>query len=289
MGDYTINTGDNLWNIAKAQYGKDMSNADIQKAVNKIAEANGLDDPNKINAGSKLTLPDSSSIFEKQNNSKDKKEQSAKDNGDVFSEFNNWQKKHAINMKKFAQGDYDKEGQDAFKTYEILTDKIGETFDFMEGKDASNDKEYDEQTLKLGKGEVAQKDGNGDNLVSFKEYISDELASQGALHDMKEFVKSGLYSKDEAVQMLTDVYLEAQAVFNVIDEAMGNDDGFLDETEFQAYYQLVDTYSGAKDKDRGTIHLDDVTGYPEYISSQLHLDEIDTTPIEKMMRNLLAE
>lgn len=279
MADYIINQGDNLWNIAKSQYqDKLTSNTDIQNAVDKIAEANGIDDPNKIYAGNNLQIPDYESLFAKEDNSK---KEPANDEG-VFQEFDKWQKMHAINMKKFAEGQYDE------YAYNGLTEKIGETFDFMEGKDASDDKDYDEQTLKLGQGEVAQKDSNEDGLVDFKEYFSQELAGD-ALGGVKDHVKSGLFTEDEAVEMLTGVYLEAQAVFNVIDEAMGNDDGYLDETEFQTYYKYLDTYTDAKDKDRGTIHLDDVAGYPEYLASQFDFSDIDTEPIEKMMRNLLAE
>lgn len=39
MTNYTIQSGDNLWNIAKNTYGENLkSNADIQKAVDAISK-----------------------------------------------------------------------------------------------------------------------------------------------------------------------------------------------------------------------------------------------------------
>ncbi len=59
--DYTVARGDNLWKIAQEFYGLEK-NADIQKAVETIARANGLSEganANHIDIGQVLKLPDS--------------------------------------------------------------------------------------------------------------------------------------------------------------------------------------------------------------------------------------
>ena len=64
MNDYTIKSGDCLWDIAKRQYGNQLkNNDDIQKAVDKLAEANNIQDSDSIFAGNTITLPDYESIF----------------------------------------------------------------------------------------------------------------------------------------------------------------------------------------------------------------------------------
>lgn len=276
MDNYIINSNDNLWQIAKNVYGDNLkSNSDIQNAVDKIVETNNIENPNIIYAGNALEIP---SLFEDENDNS-----SIGEDENLFKEFDKWQNMHAINMEKYANGDHDEDA------YNHLTEKIGTTFDFMEGKDASNEKDYNEQTLKLARGEIKQKDGNEDELVDFTEYFSHEFVSSGALNSMKECVKSGIYTEDEAVKEITDIYLKAQTVFNIIDENMGNGDGYIDETELQAYYKYEDSYDNAKDKNLGSIHIDDVSEYPEYLASQVDYSDIDTTAIEKMMRNLLAD
>jgi nucleoid-associated protein YgaU len=47
---YTIQSGDNLSKISKKFYGS-------PNHYQKIAEANGIDDPNKIQAGQQINLP----------------------------------------------------------------------------------------------------------------------------------------------------------------------------------------------------------------------------------------
>lgn len=53
--NYTIQSGDNLWNIVKKQYGL-TNNTEIANKVNEIAKANGLKTPNSIFVGSTLKI-----------------------------------------------------------------------------------------------------------------------------------------------------------------------------------------------------------------------------------------
>ena len=53
--NYTIQSGDNLWNIAKTKYNL-TSNSDIQNKVNEIAKTNNIANANQINANDNLVL-----------------------------------------------------------------------------------------------------------------------------------------------------------------------------------------------------------------------------------------
>ena len=55
--DYQIQKGDSLWKIAQQQYGL-QSNNDIARAVEILAQQNGLADANLIIAGASLKLPE---------------------------------------------------------------------------------------------------------------------------------------------------------------------------------------------------------------------------------------
>lgn len=60
--NYTIKSGDSLWNIVKSNYkaadGSTLKNGDIQQIVNKIANANSnIKDANTIIAGDSIVLP----------------------------------------------------------------------------------------------------------------------------------------------------------------------------------------------------------------------------------------
>jgi hypothetical protein len=62
MADYSIKSGDCLWNIAKANYNV-KSNSEIQEIVNLISKENKLDNPNLIYAGASLVLPETDSFI----------------------------------------------------------------------------------------------------------------------------------------------------------------------------------------------------------------------------------
>ncbi|PZM82737.1 MAG: hypothetical protein DKT66_12155 [Candidatus Melainabacteria bacterium] len=59
--DYVIKPGDSFWKIAKdnlkAQSGKDPSNAEVVKAMNELAKANGMKITDTIHPGQKLKVP----------------------------------------------------------------------------------------------------------------------------------------------------------------------------------------------------------------------------------------
>lgn len=64
MSDYTVKSGDNLWNICKKQF-KLSNNAEIAKKVNDVAKANGISNPNLIFAGKNIELGDAMDKIER--------------------------------------------------------------------------------------------------------------------------------------------------------------------------------------------------------------------------------
>ena len=108
--------------------------------------------------------------------------------------------------------------------YNKKEEEIGLNFNFMEGKNADQEDEYEEQINKLAKGEFEQKDADGDGKVTFEEYINGEL--------------SGLNENDsEDLKILTKAYSYLMA--SIIDQGMGNsnNDGALDVKEFESFYK----------------------------------------------------
>lgn len=215
---------------------------------------------------------------------KKQNENDSKENKSIFQEFDHWQNMHALNMKHYSYGEFNEDCYDY-----IANEKLGETFDFTEGRDVSDDKIYNEQLSKLAKGEIALKDKNDDGKINFNEYITQELIASGALAGLKDDIAQGLYTEDEATELLADTYTKTMVLFDIIDMKMGDSDSEIDEKEFQTYYGYLDTYSGATDTDRGSISVDDIVNYPEYLTSQVDLDKYHTKEIDEQMRKLLAE
>ena len=129
---------------------------------------------------------------------------------------------------------------ESIEEYDSKKDDLGLSFDFMEGFDVNDEDKYNEQTLKLAQGEIEAKDKDGDNLVTYNEYLEEELG--GEIPKIKELIATGQMSQDEAVGMIKDIVIESNKVFNIIDlmESDGSlgsvGDKKLDAEEFQAYY-----------------------------------------------------
>lgn len=64
MSNYTIKSGDNLWNIIKSQL-KLNNNTEIANKVKEVAKANGISNPNLIFAGKKIELGGAMDTLEK--------------------------------------------------------------------------------------------------------------------------------------------------------------------------------------------------------------------------------
>ena len=272
MADYIIQSGDNLWNIAKNQLGL-TSNADIQNAVNEIASSNDIKDANKIYAGQSINI----SIFEedeteaKQADDKpaveeteektDEKTDSAEGLNDTFDEFENWQSKHVDAMLECS----------TMEEYEEAALGIGKEYDFMEGQDVADEQAYNAQTLKLAQGHVEAYDKDGSGGLEFTEYLDSETLDE--FDRYVQMVKNGELDKNEAIETITTAVAAAATVYNIIDQKMGDGNDKVSDFELQQYYQYVDSFDNEERAKDGKINIDATTNYPLYLAQQVEISD----------------
>lgn len=199
-----------------------------------------------------------------------------------FIKLTNWEDAHVKNMENLIDGVIDE------STYLEAGEKIGLDFDFMEGKDPKDEEAYNEQTLKLGQGEMEVKDLDGNGEVEFNEYFTQETA--GDILRYKEMIKAGEIDEETVIDMLSEVYIQANAVFEIIDKHMGDKNGTLDEKEFQQYYIHLDEYVGDGTTDRnGSINIDQISEYPLYLANQFDLSAYkDSSEVREIIKTLIA-
>jgi len=269
MTSYTIQTGDNLWNIAKKQYNLSTNN-DIQKAVNLIVQNNNISNPNLIFAQSKIELP------ELQNETKTAELKNETDEN-IFEEFSKWQDNHADLMLEF----------DSYEDYLNSTEAsdLGLDFDFMDGKDFNNEEEYNSQLLKLAQGEIKQKDKNDDNKISLNEYLEDEFKT-GAL-EYQELIKDGIMTEETAVDIYSNVLAEAITVFSIIDSEIGDNDNYINDKEFATYYSYMDKYSNKNKDTDGKLNIEAITNYPEFLANQVTIPDSTKEKAKNIAKKLL--
>ena len=268
MADYIIQSGDNLWNIAKNQLGL-TSNADIQNAVNEIAASNNIKDANKIYAGQSINI----SIFEedeaeaKQADDKpaaeetEEKADSTEVLNDTYNEFENWQSKHADAMLESS----------TIEEYEEAAQEIGNEYDFMEGQDVADEQAYSTQTLKLAQGHVEAYDKDGSGELEFTEYLDSETRDE--FDRYVQMVKNGELDKNEAIETITTAVAAAATVYNIIDQKMGDGNDKVSDFELQQYYQYVDSFDNEERVKDGKINIDATTNYPLYLAQQVEISD----------------
>ena len=152
----------------------------------------------------------------------------------IFDQMKEWQKQHEVNFAKAEYALQNSKNENELNTiYEEFyseTEKIGYEFDFMEGKDPTDEQTYNEQLLKLGQGEVLSMDRDGDGEISFVEYILSEKEDLTEIDD-----------KD----MLAETLTMSTILFDIIDQKMGNSDssGTLSAEEFASFYKNLDQFN----------------------------------------------
>ncbi len=146
----------------------------------------------------------------------------------------NWRQQHEINdltllnlLKKQDELNFSEE--EIYGEYFKQSDKIGYEYDFMEGKDPNNEKDYNEQLLKLGEGDILAIDKDGDGEVSLSEYTLEQTKDLTQYDDFNRIV---------------DAYTVSSIMFQIIDEGMGASDssGKLSAEEFASYYKNLDQF-----------------------------------------------
>lgn len=143
--DYSIKSGDTLWNIAKQQYNL-TSDRDIQAKIAEIAKENNITDINTIISGNSITLP---GLDSSQNTS-----------GSIFSDWANSNN----NYNNFLNG-----GKvDDFQMFDYQS--LGSTPE-------ERGEKYGQEIEKFAQNYINQYDSNGDKSLDFNEFVNMQMES----------------------------------------------------------------------------------------------------------------
>lgn len=251
--DYTINKGDCMWNIVKAQYGDDVkTNADILRAVNRLAEINNIEDPNLIYTGNTLYIPSYSSIFtenptdeaEEASLEPENKDEEKAASTSMYEDFSNWIK----------------DGYD--KLTGNKRDEL-EMYDYVNSDISKDDEAFEEPLVEGARGlaqsnlETSDIDQSGD--MNYDEYLQQEASLYNEL-----FPNDAYQFNDETGELMTKDYetgeYEIDSYANQFMQenfaALDMDEsGSLNEDELAAYYMAMDASDSTKGYVDGKIQI----------------------------------
>lgn len=251
--DYTINKGDCMWNIVKAQYGDDVkTNADILRAVNRLAEINNIEDPNLIYTGNTLYIPSYSSIFtenptdeaEEASLEPENKDEEKAASTSMYEDFSNWIK----------------DGYD--KLTGNKRDEL-EMYDYV-NSDISKDDEAFEEPLVEGAKNLAQSNLEASDIDQSGDMNYDEYLQQEASLYNELFPNDAYQFNDETGELMTKDYETGeyeidsyanqfmQDNFTALDM---DESGSLNEDELAAYYMAMDASDSTKGYVDGKIQI----------------------------------
>lgn len=143
--DYSIKSGDTLWNIAKQQYNL-TSDRDIQAKIAEIAKENNITDINTIISGNSITLP---GLDSSQNTS-----------GSIFSDWANSNN----NYNNFLNG-----GKvDDFQMFDYQS--LGSTPE-------ERGEKYGQEIEKFAQSYINKYDSNSDKSLDFNEFVNMQIES----------------------------------------------------------------------------------------------------------------
>lgn len=151
-------------------------------------------------------------------------------------------------------------------------EQVGLTFNFMDGKDSTNEKDYNEQLKTLGEGDLKLLDTDGDGKVSKTEYLAREVYDLG---------------ENATDEQKADVMAMAYLTYDIIDQQMGDEDsdGSLSADDLSKFYENMDKFNvdsdGALDyaddyKD-GQFSVDDASEFVQFLTDNFSdKDQLDT-------------
>lgn len=194
----------------------------------------------------------------------------------VYNQMIQWRDAHSNNMQEAQQNldnakTEDEQNQVLFD-YENKKEEIGSNFNFMDGKDATDDKDYNEQLKTLGEGDLKLLDTDGDGKVSKTEYLAREV------YDLGENA-----TDEEKAETMAMAYL----TYDIIDQQMGDkdSDGSLSADDLSRFYENMDKLNVDSDgvldygdnyKD-GQFSVDDASEFiPFLIDNFSDKDQLDT-------------
>lgn len=253
--EYTINKGDCMWNIVKAQYGdKVKSNADILKAVNKLAEINNIADPNLIYTGNTLNIPSYESIFGPEAVASDLPDDASLEpanedeekaaSASLYEDFSNWIKD---SYDKLMNGK-----RDELEMYDYVDTDISH-------EDAAFKEPLLEGANNIAASNLAAADTDQDGAMSYDEYLHQEASQYNELFPndaykfddetgklMTQDFETGEYKIDDYTNQFM------QENFSALDL---DKSGSLEQDELSAYYLAMDASDSTKGYVDGKIQI----------------------------------
>lgn len=269
-GSYTIQKGDNLWNIVKSNYktanGEQLTNTQIANTIKQIAKDNNIEDANLIFAGTELTLNEFDG-FELQIETDEVDETEAEteaaeeagEDPDAAKEaetelYNNFAQWSAQNTKDFYDVGLLAQDlqQEAFKVVEAQTFSFGTN---------DSEEEYEKGLTEITTGQLAKYETNDEYGINLEEFLKGSIAENNELTDEQVEIDDNVITawaktyemapgeseidENEAPEMAA--LKEMTNTFNFFDF---NGNNILEADEMKLYYTVLDTTDGTKD---GTI------------------------------------
>lgn len=258
---YTIQSGDNLWNIAKQQYNL-TNNQDIQAKIEEIAKANNITDVNTIISGTTLNLP---GIGSSQDTS-----------GSVFTDWVNSKN----NYNNFLTG----QDVDNFQMFDYYS--LGNTPE-------ERGEKYGQEIENFAQNYINQYDLNGDKKLDFNEFINIQKESYEGL-----FGEELNLSNTDLLYMLKSQFDQLGSLDESDKTTNDSDEKYVDEAGFKSLLGLdsnedIDQYMAEFDTDGdGLISFDEYKKYNEDTYKKYYGQEIDwnkNSLLEKVEENFNNE
>ena len=200
--------------------------------------------------------------------------------------FAQWQDKHELNATvtlrcldkidtQLANGEITEDEHEAatnsfLNIYAEETGNIGFNFDFMGGKDANNEQDYDAQLAKLGFGDILEQDTNGDGLISRSEFI---------VFEVNDSVSQ--LTPEQKTQAATDAFI----LFDAINQLQDNGDDVLSMSDFKAFYRVLDEYNYDETQEMA-VHNGIADGQIDYDSYDAYLADVTGTIPEETYNSI---
>ncbi|MFA7658596.1 MAG: LysM peptidoglycan-binding domain-containing protein [Candidatus Gastranaerophilaceae bacterium] len=264
MSTVTVQSGDNLWKIARQQGLK--GNSEIANYVNSIIAANptlAAKRGNSIKAGQVIKLPDAPNSIHKE--AKDSSQAQANNQSTNITDSigkSNLDKKEATTplsdwMNKCADSmvDVDAKGNPVYDSDVNPFDMVGDKFrnDIKNNGGTNAGKIYKEKALEASKGEISLYDTDGDGKISPEEQLK---------FDKSEFEKKYGAISPEMQGKVQEMSLRAN-VFMDLDK-----DGKVDEKEYSSFLYAMDA-NNDKSVANGQFTRDEYVKSTNYFESPL--------------------
>lgn len=175
--NYTIQSGDNLWNICKKHF-KLNNNTDIAKKVKEVAKTNNISNPNLIFAGHELKLEAAMDVVEKStqtvqaenvNNAQGSTPVTKKEGAEMGENYHNWAFNKDSYEKTWDYIAHDSKGDAPVKDFDFLG------IDMTKVPAEKKAQTYTDGVLKFAQSSILNTNTDNDSTtLTFDEFFAEE-------------------------------------------------------------------------------------------------------------------